>query len=675
MSLENSFSETPKIRKLDVMSSLKVFNQVDDADIAVIGISGRFPKAQNLEKFWQNLRDGVECISFFSDQELESVGIDHATLSDPHYVKAAVPLEQIDLFDASFFGYNPRDAKIMDPQHRIFLECACVALENAGYNPQTYSGSIGVYAGSTMSNYLFNLYSNSNIRESVSDVEISLGNCPDYLPMRVSFKLNLTGPSYAIQTSCSTSLVAVHVACQSLLNYECDMALAGGISILDMQPKSGYLYQEDGILSPDGHCRAFDAKAKGTIFGSGVGIVVLKRLKDALADGDCIHAVIKGSAVNNDGSLKAGFTSPSVERQADVIAEAIAAAGVEAETITYVETHGTGTPLGDPIEIKALTKAFRTSTRKQGFCAIGSVKTNVGHLDAAAGIAGLIKTILALKHKQIPPSLHFEQPNPQIDFANSPFYVNNTLSEWKTDKSPRRAGITSLGFGGTNAHVILEEAPSVEASNPGRTHKLLMLSAKTSSALETATVNLANYLQQYPELNLADVAYTLAVGRQTFNHRRILVCHDIEDAVKTLHPLEPKRVFTHYQQPCNQSVIFMFPGQGAQYVNMARQLYQSEPTFTEEVDRCCLMLRSFLELDLREILYPSEAQTETATQQLKQTSITQPVLFIIEYASIQIVDGLGRAPRSDDWSQYWGICRSNSCWSFLSQRCFSASSC
>ena len=628
------------------MNKLETINDVDDADIGIIGLSGRFPKAENIEQFWQNLRDGVESISFFSAQELESMGIDSAMLSDPNYVKAAVPLEHIDLFDASFFGYNPRDAEIMDPQHRIFLECACVALENAGYDPQTFSGSIGVYAGSTISNYLFNIYSNSNIRESVSDVEISLGNHPDYLPMRVSFKLNLTGPSYAIQTSCSTSLVAVHVACQSLLNYECDIALAGGISILDMQPKSGYLYQEDGVLSPDGHCRAFDAKAKGTIFGSGVGIVVLKRLKDALADGDRIHAVIKGSAVNNDGSLKAGFTAPSVERQADVIAEAIAAAGVEAETITYVETHGTGTPLGDPIEIKALTKAFRTSTQKQGFCAIGSVKTNVGHLDAAAGIAGLIKTILALKHKQIPPSLHFEQPNPQIDFANSPFYVNNTLSEWKTGRIPRRAGITSLGFGGTNAHVILEEAPSIEASNPGRTHKLLMLSAKTSSALETATVNLANYLQEYPELNLADVAYTLAVGRQTFNHRRILVCDDIEDAVKTLHPLEPQRVFTHYQQPCNQSVIFMFPGQGAQYVNMARELYQSEPKFTEEVDRCSLMLRPFLGLDLREILYPSEAQTQTATQQLKQTSITQPVLFVIEYALSKLWMAWGVRPEA-----------------------------
>ncbi|ACC81836.1 type I polyketide synthase [Nostoc punctiforme] len=629
-----------------MMNKLDKINNVDEADIAIIGLSGRFPKAENIEQFWQNIRDGVESISFFSAQELESAGIDSVTVSHPNYVKAAVPLEDIDLFDASFFGYNPRDAEIMDPQHRIFLECACAALENAGYNPQTYSGSIGVYAGSTISNYLFNLYSNPNIRELASDVEISLGNHPDYLPMRVSFKLNLTGPSYAIQTSCSTSLVAVHVACQSLLNYECDMALAGGISILNMQPKGGYLYQEDGVLSPDGHCRAFDAKAKGTIFGSGIGIVVLKRLKDALADGDRIHALIKSSAVNNDGSLKAGFTTPSVEGQTEVIAEAIAAAGVEADTITYVEAHGTGTPIGDPIEIKALTKAFRVSTPKRGFCAIGSVKTNVGHLDAAAGIAGLIKTILALKHKQIPPSLHCEQPNPQIDFANSPFYVNTALSEWKSDRIPRRAGITSLGFGGTNAHLIVEEAPPIEASNVGKTHKLLMLSAKTNSALETATVNLTNHLKQHPDTNLADVAYTLQVGRQTFNHRRILVCHDIDDAVEALHTLEAQQVFTHYQQPCNRPTVFMFPGQGAQYVNMGRELYHSEPKFTEEVNRCCLILKPHLGLDLRDILYPSEAQTQTATQQLKQTSIIQSALFVIEYALSKLWMAWGVLPEA-----------------------------
>jgi acyl transferase domain-containing protein len=628
------------------MNSLEKINYVDDYAIAIIGISGRFPKAQNLEEFWQNLRDGVESISFFSDQELESAGIDPSLLSDPNYVKAAASLENIDLFDASFFGYNPREARVMDPQHRIFLECAWEALECAGYDPEIYEGSIGVYAGSSISSYLFNLYSNQEVRESVSSTEINLGNFPDYLPTRLSFKLNLKGPSYAIQTSCSTSLVSVHVACQSLLNDECDMALAGGISVLTMSPKTGYRYQENGILSPDGHCRAFDAKAQGAMFGDGVGIVVLKRLKDALADGDCIHGVIKGSATNNDGSLKAGFTAPSVVAQTEVIEEAIAAAGVEAETITYLEAHGTGTPIGDPIEIKALTEAFRSSTNKQGFCAIGSVKTNIGHLDATAGIAGLIKTVLALKHKQIPPSLHFEQPNPKIDFDHSPFYVNSVLSEWKTGRSPRRAGVTSLGFGGTNAHVILEEAPPVEASGPSRPWQLLLLSTKTKTALETATANLTDYLKQHPDLDLADVAYTLQVGRRAFDHRRMLVCHDLDDAVKALASPENQRVLTHSQKPCNRPVVFMFSGQGAQYVNMSRELYQTEQTFQKAVDYCCELLKSHLELDLRSVLYPSEAQIPEAAQQLTQTSITQPALFVIEYALAQLWMSWGVRPEA-----------------------------
>ena len=632
------------------MNDLAEVNDIDNPDIAIIGISGRFPGAQNLEQFWQNLRDGVESVSFFSDQELESAGVDPAVLSDPNYIKAKPILENIDLFDASFFDINPREAEVMDPQHRIFLECAWEALENAGYDCETYPGSIAVYAGSSINQYLLNIYSNCDIIELVDATQINIGNFNDYLPTRVSYKLNLTGPSYAVQSSCSSSLVAVHVACQSLLNHECDMALAGGISITNLSPESGYRYQKEGILSPDGHCRAFDVRAQGTIFGSGVGIVVLKRLKDALADGDCIHALIKGSAINNDGSLKAGFTAPSVDSQTEVIVEALGAAGVEAETITYVEAHGTGTPIGDPIEIKALTKAFRTSARKQGFCAIGSVKTNIGHLDAAAGIGGLIKTILALKHKQIPPSLHFKEPNPQIDFAKSPFYINTTLSEWKTGVFPRRAGVTSLGFGGTNAHVILEEAPSVEkiqsrgVLKQGRRYQLLVLSGKTRSALETATVNLADYLKQHPALNLADVAYTLQVGRRDFNYRRMLVCQNIEDAVKALETQEPQKVFTQFQSPCSRSVVFMFSGQGAQYVNMGRELYQTESKFREMIDHCCEKLKPHLLLDLRSVLYPSQAQAEAVAEQLKQTYITQSALFVIEYALAQLWMAWGVRP-------------------------------
>ncbi len=428
------------------------------SEIAIIGLTGRFPGAKNLDEFWHNLQTGVESISFFSDEELLAAGIEPALINNPNYVKANGVLEDAELFDAAFFNFNPRDAEITDPQHRIFLECAWEALENAGYDSETYNGSIGVFAGSNLSGYLLNIYFNQNIRNSIDEHQLTIAADKDYLATRTSYKLNLTGPSYTIQTACSTSLVAVHLACQSLLNGECDIALVGGISV-GASRKAGYLYQEGGIKSPDGHCRAFDAKAQGTVSGEGVGIVVLKRLEDTLNDGDFIHAVIKGSAVNNDGSNKVSYTAPRIEGQAKVIKTAQFVAEVEAETISYIEAHGTGTSLGDPIEIAALTQAFESSTKKKNFCAIGSLKTNIGHLDAAAGVAGLIKTVLALKHKQIPPSLHFEEPNPQIDFANSPFYVNNQLSEWKTNEYPRRAGVSSFGIGGTNAHIILEEAP------------------------------------------------------------------------------------------------------------------------------------------------------------------------------------------------------------------------
>ena len=614
----------------------------NELDQAIIGIAGRFPGANNTEQFWQNLRDGVESISFFSDEELKKSGINSSVLNDPNYIKARSIIEDIEFFDASFFNLNSKEAEIMDPQHRLFLECACVALEDAGYNPEQCS--IGVYAGASMSSYLLNLYLNPEVIASAGHL-IQIGNAQDNLCTRVSYKLNLKGPSYTIQTACSTSLVAVHVACQSLLNNECDMALAGGVSITVPQ-KTGYKYQEEGILSSDGHCRAFDAKAQGTVFGSGVGIVVLKRLEEAIADGDCIHAVIKGSAINNDGSLKVSYAAPSVDGQAEVIVEALSNAGVEADSVTYIETHGTGTALGDPIEIQALTKAFHTSTQKKRFCAIGSVKTNIGHLDRASGVTSLIKTVLALKHKQIPPSLHFEQPNPEIDFANSPFYVNTTLSEWKTNGIPRRAGVSSFGVGGTNAHVILEEAPAIKPSSSSRSWQLLLLSAKTNTALETATVNLISHLQQYPDLNLADVAYTLQMGRRAFNHRRMVVCQDIDNAVKSLLSSDPQQVFTQDQKSANRSLVFMFSGQGTQYVNMARELYQTEPTFKEQVDYCSVMLIPHLRLDLRHILYPHESQKQEAVEQLKQTSIAQPALFVIEYALAQLWMAWGVRPEA-----------------------------
>ncbi|MEH2296107.1 SDR family oxidoreductase [Nostoc sp.] len=625
------------------MNAPTVSAHQNGSEIAIIGMAGRFPGAKNVDEFWQNLQNGTESVSVFTDEELLASGVDAATLNNPKFVKARSVLEDVELFDASFFGFNPKEADITDPQHRLFLECAYIALEDAGYDSEIYQGSIGVYAGASFSGYLLNVYSNADIIKSIDNNQLAIAGDKDYLTTRVSYKLNLEGPSFTVQTACSTSLVAVHLATQSLLNGECDMALAGGVSISSSR-KTGYLYKEGGIGSPDGHCRAFDAQAQGTVGGEGVGIVVLKRLEDALADGDTIHAVIKGSAINNDGSFKVSYTAPRIDGQAKVIQTAQVVAEVEPETITYIEAHGTGTSLGDPIEIAALTQAFRASTEKKGFCAIGSVKTNIGHLDAAAGVTGLIKTVLALKHQQIPPSLHFQEPNPQIDFANSPFYVNTKLAKWTTNGIPRRAGVSSFGIGGTNAHVILEEAPVQEQGEQGRKYHLLVLSAKTESALKTATANLANHLKQHSHLNLADVAHTLGVGRRAFEHRRMVVCQDINDAVKVLSNLDSQRFFTQYQQPANRPVVFMFSGQGTQSVNMGRELYESEPNFTLAVDRCCELLKPHLGLDLRHILYPNEAAK--VTEQLKQTSVAQPALFVIEYALAQLWMGWGVHPEA-----------------------------
>ncbi|BAZ50359.1 beta-ketoacyl synthase [Nostoc sp. NIES-4103] len=615
--------------------------------IAVIGMAGRFPGANNINEFWENLRNGVESITALSDAELMAMGVAPWVFQDSSYVKAKGVLENIELFDAPFFGINPKEATITDPQHRIFLECAWESLENAGYNSEIYPGRIGVYAGLSQSTYLLNnILANRELIDSIGSYQIWLGNDRDFLSTLISYKLNLTGPSVVVQTACSTSLVAIHYACQSLIAGESDIALAGGISIA-VPHRVGYTYQPGGILAPDGHCRAFDAKANGTVSGSGVGIVVLKRLQEALADRDYIYAVIQGSAINNDGAVKVGYTAPSMAGQAKAIADSYTLAGVEPESITYIETHGTGTVLGDPIEIAALNQVFRTSTQKTGFCAIGSVKTNIGHLDTAAGVAGFIKTVLALKHRQIPPSLHFQEPNPQIDFANSPFYVNTTLSAWEPHATPRRAGISSFGIGGTNAHIVVEEAPSAPSvKEQGRNYQLLVISAKTSSALETATLNLVQHLKLHSDLNLADVAYTLGIGRRAFNYRRMVVCQNLEDAIITLTSPDSPRILSSYQERRNPPVVFMFPGQGTQYVNMGQELYQREPIFQAAVDQCAEILRPHLGLDLRCVLYPAQTEIEIATQQLQQTAITQPALFTIEYALTQLLQAWGIQPQA-----------------------------
>ncbi len=609
--------------------------------IAIVGMAGRFPRAADLEEFWKNLRAGVECLSFFTDEELLASGVAPELLRDPSYVKARGVLEGADLFDAAFFGYAPREAEVMDPQQRIFLETAWEALESAGYDGARYAGHVGVYGGASMNSYLSsNLLRAPGFLASVGGLQARIGSDRDMLATRVAYELGLRGPSLTVQTACSTSLVAVHVACQGLWAQECDMALAGGVSVAVPQ-KMGYRYQQEGIGSPDGHCRAFDEKARGTVSGSGAGIVVLKRLEDALRDADTIHAVIRGSAINNDGSMKVGFTAPSVEGQAEVIAAAQALGEVDPGSITYVEAHGTGTSLGDPIEVEALRQAFRGGTSRRGFCALGSVKTNMGHLDAAAGVAGLIKTVLSLEHREIPPSLNFETPNPKIDFESSPFYVSARLLPWASE-GPRRAGVSSFGIGGTNAHVVLEEAPPAEVPSPAREWQLLLLSARTETALDRATERLRRHLEDRAELSLADVAFTLQVGRRAFDHRRAVVVRDRNDAVAALG--EGRRLEGAATERTNAPVAFLFPGQGSQYVNMGRGLYRDEPTFREAMDAGCESLRGRLGFDLREVLHPREGEEERAGERLQETSLTQPALFVIEHALARLWMSWGVEP-------------------------------
>jgi acyl transferase domain-containing protein/acyl carrier protein len=649
----------------------------EQQEIAIIGMAGRFPGAANVEQFWHNLRNGVESIRFFSDEELLAAGVDPALLRDPNYVKARPILDDVEQFDAAFFGYSPREAELMDPQHRLFLESCWQALEDAAYDPQSYEGLIGVFGGANISTYLLGLSAHSHVLDTVDDYSIVISNDKDSLTTSVSYKLNLRGPSYAVQTFCSTSLVAVHLACQSLRQGECDMALAGGVSVR-VPTVGGHLYQQGGMESPDGHVRTFDAQAKGSIFGDGVGVVVLKRLADALADGDQIAAVIRGSALNNDGSLKVSYTAPSVVGQAEVVSTALAQAGVEAESISYVEAHGTATELGDPIEVAALTKAYREQTQKVGYCAIGSVKTNVGHLDRAAGVSGLIKTVLALRHEELPPSLHYHAPNPEIDFANSPFYVNATLAPWQRGERVRRAGLNSLGMGGTNVHLILEEAPEQVGSGASRPWQMLLLSARTEAALEARTRQLRGYLEQHEGSKLADVAYTLQVGRERMAYRRAILCRDREEAICLLETRPAAWVWDRVEQRVDRPVAFLLPGVGEQYPGMARELYQQEATFREVVDRCCDFLQTRLGLDVRSVLlsgdvivneqrmaaplsampdlrsllgrngqnghHEQNGHTSPVEEQMKQTALAQPLVFVVEYALARLLMAWGIRP-------------------------------
>jgi glutamate-1-semialdehyde-2,1-aminomutase len=618
--------------------------------IAIVGMAGRFPGARNVREFWENIRTGVESITRFKAEEME-VPDARALMADPGYVAARPILEDVDLFDAGFFGIYPKEAELLDPQHRVFLECCWEALEDAGYDPQTYPGAIGVFAGCSASTYfLRRLRHDPDFIERYT-CDYQIGNYPtmmganaDFLSTRVSYKLNLRGPSFTMQAGCSTSLLTVCQACESLLHYQSDMALAGGVSITFPQ-KRGYAYQEGSMGSPDGHCRTFDAKAQGTVFGSGAGVVLLKRLEDAVATNDHIYAVIRGCAVNNDGSAKVGYTAPSIEGQAQVIAAALAAAGVGPESIGYIEAHGTATPLGDPIEVAALTRAFRARTQARNFCTLGTAKMNVGHLDIAAGVTGLINAVNVLRHRSLPPSIHFERPNPNLDLENSPFFVNTQFTEWKNGAGPRQAGVSAFGVGGTNAHVILEEAPATPRVANSRPGHLLLLSARSETALDTATNNLTERLKE-GGLDLSDVAYTLQTGRRSFDHRRMLVCRDATDAMAALESGNRNRLVTRTVAGEEPQVAFLFPGQGAQYPGMGLELYRTESKFRAAVDTCAEILVPLAGFDLRSLLYPGDAQTDQARQQLNNTVVTQPAIFVIEYALAQLWMEWGIQPRA-----------------------------
>jgi acyl transferase domain-containing protein/thioesterase domain-containing protein len=622
-------------------------------DVAVVGVAGRFPGAANVDEYWRNLCAGVESVKFFTEEELRAAGESAESLRDPHYVKAQPILDGFDRFDASFFGLAPQDAAIMDPQHRVFLEVGWEALEDAGHEPESFPGNIGVFATCGMNTYMmYNLVNNCRIMETIGEWLVRhTGNDMNFLATRLSYELNLKGPSLNVQTACSSALVAIHLASLSLLGGECDMALAGGSTIVLPQNR-GYLYKPNEILSPDGHCRPFDAKARGTLFGSGAGVVVLRRLADARADGDRVLAIVKGSAINNDGSGKVGYLAPSVEGQSKVITEALTVSGVHPETISYVEAHGTGTIVGDPIEVVALTQAYRHFTEKKSYCALGSVKSNIGHLGEAAGVAAFIKTVLAVHNRVIPSTLHYESPNPQIDFSNSPFFVNAATAPWASSTGPRRAGITSLGAGGTNCHLIVEESPALPASGSSRPWQLLLLSAATPSALERATENLGRHLRQHPDLSLADVAYTLHIGRKAFEHRRVLVCRDRDEAIAACE--FKQEAITSSAKSAEPKVAFLFPGQGAQHPNMGRGLYDSEPVFRAEVDQGLEILKRGHDLNLGEALFPSTPAEQGCGQRggtdcqsvLCQTALAQPALFLIEYALAKLWMSWGVRPHA-----------------------------
>ena len=614
--------------------------------IAIIGIAGRFPMAANVDEFWANLVSGRDCFREFSVDELVAAGLPRDIASAPNYVRRSPVLEKPAEFDAHLFGFSPKEAEYIDPQHRLLMECAWEVLEQAGHDPHRFDGAIGIWAGCGPSNYFFkNILSHAGHFEALSNFNTIVGNDKDYLVSRIAYKFNLRGPAVVVQSACSTSLVAVHNACQALLTYQCDMALAGGVS-LQFPRAPGYVFSEGEIFSPDGVVRTFDKGANGTVLGEGCGIIALRRLEDAIASGDRILAVVRGSAINNDGSARAGFTAPGVAGQSELIAMAQAVAGVEARDIGYVETHGTGTSLGDPIEVAALTKAFRQTTDERGFCGLGTVKPNIGHLDVAAGIAGLIKTICALQHRQLPGTLHFTSPNPELGLETSPFYIVDRLMDWKPRNGRRIAGVSSFGLGGTNAHIVLEEysapaTPTTAATSLG--WHLLPVSAATETALKKTCDNLATELSNRSDtLALADVQLTLATGRQVLQHRACIVAQSVQEAAAALKKPNDRLTAHGKAGRSERPVVFMFSGQGTQYHGMSHGLFQQQPVFRRNIEACAEIIGPISGVSsLLEILYPT---IEEQGKLINQTAVSQPALFAVEYALAQLWKSVGVKP-------------------------------
>ena len=611
-----------------------------EGKVAVIGMACRLPGAKNINEYWKNLLNGVETLNTFTDEELVASGVDPAVFRQPNYVRNRGIINGAEYFDAEFFGFTPREAELMDPQQRIFLECAWHALEDAGCDPLKARERIGVFGGTGTPLHLVSTMENSWVKKNASGASIVTSNDKDYVTTRVSYKLNLTGPSVNVQCACSTSMVAVVMGVNSLVSYQSDMILAGGATI-EIPERHGYLYQAGGMESADGHCHTFDKEANGTVFSRGCGVVVLKRLEDAIRDKNNIYAVVIGSAINNDGNKKAGFTAPSVEGQVEVISEALALSEISADTITYVEAHGTATPIGDPIEVTSLSEAFRQHTGRKQYCAIGSVKTNIGHCDIASGAASFIKTALCLRNRQIPASLHFHEPNPKIDFPNSPFFVNTALMDWKRENgTPLRALVNAFGVGGTNACVILEEPPALPDTSPKLACDLLLVSGRSPEAVAAAQAEIKTYLESSPGTDPHGIAFTSRYGRHHFLNRAAIPFRGREELLAMLGTQNATTIKTPGKRP----VVFMFPGQGNQYVNMGLPLYQTQEVFRRTINECAEILKEELGFDIRTVLFPAAGYEEEASRRINETYITQPALFMVSYAQAQLLISMGIGP-------------------------------